>query len=169
MVISNKRNWLWLLVSVVLIWLDLWTKNLASSELTYGVPVKILPVLNVVLHHNPGAAFSFLADLGGAQVWLFSGIAIVVSAVMIVWLGRLKPEQKILSASLAFIIGGAIGNLWGRLELGYVVDFISFHYQSSYFPTFNVADIAINIGAGLMILDIVLNPEKKEQGVEKSG
>lgn len=168
MLISNKRNWLWLLVSVVLIWLDLWTKNLASSELTYGVPIEILPVFNLVLHHNPGAAFSFLADLGGPQVWLLSAIAIVVSVVMIVWLGRLKPGQKLLSASLAFIIGGAIGNLWGRLELGYVVDFISLHYQSSYFPTFNIADIAINIGAGLMILDIVLNPEKKESGVEKT-
>jgi len=167
--IPNKRNWLWLLVSVGLIWLDLWTKNLASSELTYGVPVEVLPMFNLVLQHNPGAAFSFLADLGGVQVWLFSAIAIVVSTIMIVWLGRLKPGQRLLSASLAFIVGGAIGNLWGRLELGYVVDFISVHYQSSYFPTFNIADIAINIGAGLMILDIVLNPEKEEPGLKKAG
>ncbi len=169
MLIPNKRNWLWLLVSVGLIWLDLWTKNLASSELTYGVPVEVLPMFNLVLQHNPGAAFSFLADLGGVQVWLFSAIAIVVSTIMIVWLGRLKPGQRLLSASLAFIVGGAIGNLWGRLELGYVVDFISVHYQSSYFPTFNIADIAINIGAGLMILDIVLNPEKEEPGLKKAG
>ncbi len=164
----NKRNWLWLLVSVALIALDLWTKNLASSELTYGIPVEIFPMVNITLQHNLGAAFSFLADVGGAQVWLFSGIAIVVSAIMIVWLGRLKPGQRLLSASLAFIIGGAIGNLWGRLELGYVVDFISVHYQSSYFPTFNVADIAINIGAGLMILDILLNPEKEKSVPEKA-
>ena len=168
MLIPNKRNWLWLLVSAVLIALDLWTKNLASAGLTYGVPVEILPVFNLVLHHNPGAAFSFLADLGGAQVWLFSGIAIVVSAIMTVWLGRLNPEHRLLSASLAFIIGGAIGNLWGRLELGYVVDFISLHYQSSYFPTFNIADIAINIGAGLMILDMVLNPEKEESNSDRA-
>ena len=168
MLIPNKRNWLWLLVSVGLIWLDLWTKNLASSELTYGVPVEVLPMFNLVLQHNPGAAFSFLADLGGVQVWLFSAIAIVVSTIMIVWLGRLKPGQRLLSASLAFIVGGAIGNLWGRLELGYVVDFISVHYQSSYFPTFNIADIAINIGAGLMILDIILNPEKAESESEKA-
>ena len=73
-----------------------------------------------------------------------------------------------MSASLAFIVGGAIGNVWGRIELGYVVDFISLHYQSSYFPTFNIADIAINIGAGLMILDIILNPEKAESESEKA-
>lgn len=168
MLIPNKSNWRWLLISVGLIWLDLWTKNLASSQLIYGRPVEVLPMFNLVLQHNPGAAFSFLADLGGAQVWLFSIIAIVVSVVMVVWLGRLKPDQRLLSASLAFIVGGAIGNVWGRIELGYVVDFISLHYQSSYFPTFNIADIAINIGAGLMILDIILNPEKAESESEKA-
>ena len=168
MLIPNKSNWRWLLISVALIWLDLWTKNLASSQLIYGRPVEVLPMFNLVLQHNPGAAFSFLADLGGAQVWLFSIIAIVVSVVMVVWLGRLKPDQRLLSASLAFIVGGAIGNVWGRIELGYVVDFISLHYQSSYFPTFNIADIAINIGAGLMILDIILNPEKAESESEKA-
>ena len=168
MLIPNKSNWRWLLISVGLIWLDLWTKNLASSQLIYGRPVEVLPMFNLVLQHNPGAAFSFLADLGGAQVWLFSIIAIVVSVVMVVWLGRLKPDQRLLSASLAFIVGGAIGNVWGRIELGYVVDFISLHYQSSYFPTFNIADIAINIGAGLMILDIILNPEKAEPESEKA-
>jgi len=168
MLIPNKRNWLWLSVSVVLIWLDLWTKGLASAQLTYGIPVEILPVFNLTLHHNTGAAFSFLADAGGFQVWLFSGIAIVVSIIMVIWLGRLKHEERLLSASLAFIIGGAVGNLWGRLELGYVVDFISVHYQSSYFPTFNVADIAINIGAGLMILDIVMNSEKEKSSAKKT-
>ena len=168
MLIPNKSNWRWLLISVALIGLDLWTKNLASSQLIYGRPVEVLPMFNLVLQHNPGAAFSFLADLGGAQVWLFSIIAIVVSVVMVVWLGRLKPDQRLLSASLAFIVGGAIGNVWGRIELGYVVDFISLHYQSSYFPTFNIADIAINIGAGLMILDIILNPEKAEPESEKA-
>lgn len=168
MLIPNKSNWRWLLISVGLIWLDLWTKNLASSQLIYGRPVEVLPMFNLVLQHNPGAAFSFLADLGGAQVWLFSIIAIVVSVVMVVWLGRLRPDQRLLSASLAFIVGGAIGNVWGRIELGYVVDFISLHYQSSYFPTFNIADIAINIGAGLMILDIILNPEKAESESEKA-
>ena len=168
MLIPNKSNWRWLLISVGLIWLDLWTKNLASSQLIYGRPVEVLPMFNLVLQHNPGAAFSFLADLGGAQVWLFSIIAIVVSVVMVVWLGRLKSDQRLLSASLAFIVGGAIGNVWGRIELGYVVDFISLHYQSSYFPTFNIADIAINIGAGLMILDIILNPEKAESESEKA-
>jgi signal peptidase II len=168
MLIPNKSNWRWLLISVALIGLDLWTKNLASSQLIYGRPVEVLPMFNLVLQHNPGAAFSFLADLGGAQVWLFSIIAIVVSVVMVVWLGRLKPDQRLLSASLAFIVGGALGNVWGRIELGYVVDFISLHYQSSYFPTFNIADIAINIGAGLMILDIILNPEKAESESEKA-
>lgn len=157
----NKHTIFWLSVSVLLVVLDHWTKFLASSELSYGQPVEVLPVFNLTLQHNPGAAFSFLADAGGWQRWFFTAISLLVSVILLVWLIRLKPADKLMAASLAFILGGAVGNLWDRLVLGYVVDFISVHYNSWYFPAFNIADSAITVGAGLMILDMLLHPEKK--------
>ncbi len=155
-----QQTAVWLGVALVIIALDQWTKTLASSQLSYGVPLEVLPVFNLTLLHNTGAAFSFLADAGGWQRWFFAILSAVVSVVLVVWLSRLKAEEKLLAASLAFILGGAVGNLWDRLLLGYVVDFIQVHYQSHYFPAFNIADSAITIGAGLMILDMFLNPEK---------
>lgn len=149
----------WLIVAVIIIALDQWTKYLASSLLSYGRPVEILPVFNLTLQHNTGAAFSFLADAGGWQRWFFTVISAVVSVFLLVWLFRLPAKQPVMSASLAFILAGAVGNLWDRITLGYVVDFISLHYNNAYFPAFNIADSAITIGAGFMILDMLLNPE----------
>ncbi len=157
----NKQRVVWLVVAIVIVALDQWTKFLASSKLSYGVPIEILPVFNLTLQHNTGAAFSFLADAGGWQRWFFTAVSIIVSVVLLLWLCRLKPTERLIAASLSFILGGAIGNLWDRFELGYVVDFISVHYQSWYFPAFNIADSAITIGAGLMILDMVMNADKK--------
>lgn len=156
----NRSKSIALLVAVIIIALDQWTKYLASTELSYGLPVEILPVFNLTLQHNTGAAFSFLADAGGWQRWFFTIVSAVVSIVLVVWLSRLRSEQSLMIASLSCILGGAIGNLWDRVVLGYVVDFISVHYGTWYFPTFNIADMAISIGAGLMILDIILNPEQ---------
>lgn len=156
----NRSKSIALLVAVIIIALDQWTKYLASAELSYGLPVEILPVFNLTLQHNTGAAFSFLADAGGWQRWFFTIVSAVVSIVLVVWLSRLRSEQSLMIASLSCILGGAIGNLWDRVVLGYVVDFISVHYGTWYFPTFNIADMAITIGAGLMILDIILNPEQ---------
>ena len=155
----NRSNSLGLLAAVMIIAVDQWTKYVASAELSYGLPVEILPVFDLTLQHNTGAAFSFLADAGGWQRWFFTIVSAVVSLVLVVWLVRLRSSQTLMIASLSCILGGAIGNLWDRIVLGYVVDFISIHYQTWYFPTFNVADMAISIGAGLMILDIVFNPE----------
>jgi signal peptidase II len=143
----------WYALAVAVVVLDQWSKGLATAYLEYGRPVRLLPVLNLTLHHNTGAAFSFLSQSGGWQRWFFSTVAIVVSAVLVVWLSRLRRPEWLLGLSLALILGGAIGNLWDRLALGYVVDFISVHYESAYFPTFNVADAAISVGAALMILD----------------
>ena len=156
----NRSKSIALLVAVIIIALDQWTKYLASTELNYGLPVEILPVFNLTLQHNTGAAFSFLADAGGWQRWFFTIVSAVVSIVLVIWLSRLRSEQSLMIASLSCILGGAIGNLWDRVVLGYVVDFISVHYGTWYFPTFNIADMAISIGAGLMILDIILNPEQ---------
>ena len=155
-----SRLWPWLLIVIVIIGLDQWTKVLADTQLKYGVPVEILPVFNLTLQYNEGAAFSFLSDAGGWQRWFFTAVSSIVSIVLVVWLFRLTAKEKLLAASLSLILGGAIGNLWDRVELGHVVDFISVHYQSHYFPAFNIADSAITVGAVFMLLDMFLNPEK---------
>lgn len=150
-----------LVLVVAVIALDQWTKYLATQLLDYGVPVRILPVFNLTLQHNTGAAFSLLADAGGWQRWLFTGISLLFSVVLVAWLLRLKDGQALLLVALSLILAGALGNLWDRLTLGYVVDFISVHYyQRWYFPAFNIADSAITVGAGLIILDMFINPER---------
>jgi signal peptidase II len=151
--------WAWYRIALVIVVLDQLVKLAVNIKLQYGVPVEILPVFNLTLQHNSGAAFSFLHDAGGWQRWFFAGIALIVSAVLTVWMARLPRTQRLLLASLTLILGGAIGNLIDRLRFGYVVDFISVHYGEHYFPAFNVADSAITIGAGLMLLDMLLNPQ----------
>jgi len=147
------RQSYWLLIAVVVVALDLWTKALASDLLNFGQPVRILPVLDFTLLHNRGAAFSFLSSESGWQRWLFAGIAIAVSVVIIVWVLQLKRHERWLAVALTLILGGALGNLYDRLTLGYVVDFIHFHWNYHYFPAFNLADTAITIGAAMMIID----------------
>jgi signal peptidase II len=149
-------------LALLVLVLDQWTKGLAESALEYGRPVQILPVLNMSLQYNTGAAFSFLRDAGGWQRWFFSAVAIVISLGLCVWLSRLQRGETLLAWSLTFILGGALGNLWDRLALGHVVDFISFHYGGAYFPAFNLADSAITLGAGLMILDAIIQARGSE-------
>jgi signal peptidase II len=151
----------WLLLVVAVIALDQWTKTLASQSLTYGRAVEVLSVFDLTLLHNKGAAFSFLSDAAGWQRWFFTAISSVVSIILLVWLLRLKRDEVWLAASLAFILGGAIGNLWDRIALGHVVDFISVHYQDNYFPAFNIADSAITLGATIMILDMLISAKEK--------
>lgn len=142
-----RRPLLWWLLAVVWILLDLATKALASSQLSYAAPVDVLPFFNLTLLHNTGAAFSFLADHPGWQRWLFAAIAVAATIGLSVWMLRLKRDEKLLGACLALIIGGALGNLHDRLVHGYVVDFLSFHAAGWYYPAFNVADIGITVGA----------------------
>jgi signal peptidase II len=149
----------WYRLAVVLVIVDQLTKVWATATLEYNTPKVVLPILNITLHHNTGAAFSFLHDAGGWQRWLFSGIALVVGAGIAIWMARLKRGQVLLMASLALVLAGALGNVIDRLRFGYVVDFISVHYGDAYFPTFNIADSAITIGAILMLLDMVRNPQ----------
>jgi signal peptidase II len=157
----------WFLLALVVLLLDQYTKGLASAQLQYGQPVQVLPVFNLTLQHNEGAAFSFLSEAGGWQRWFFTIIASAVSVVLAVWLTRLQRGQILLAASLALILGGAVGNLWDRVALGYVVDFISVHYEGRYFPAFNIADSGISVGAVLMILDAFINGDGKEKGEQK--
>ncbi|POP53854.1 signal peptidase II [Zhongshania marina] len=162
MAAERRSRVFWLLVAVAVIMLDQVTKYFANTQLDYANPVEILPVLDITLHYNRGAAFSFLSDAGGWQRWFFTAIALVVSGYICVWLMRLKREQWLLSFALALVLGGALGNLWDRMYFGHVVDFISVHWGASYFPTFNIADAGISVGACLLLLDMVLNPEPKK-------
>ncbi len=146
----------WLLLTAVIVVLDLWTKSLASASLEYAQPVVILPVLNLTLVHNTGAAFSMFADAGGWQQLFFIVVASVISVVLVIWIARLRPEERWLAAALALVLGGALGNLYDRVTLGYVVDFVSVHYQGWYFPAFNVADAAITVGAVMIFIDMFL-------------
>ena len=148
-----------MVLAAAVVLLDQWTKVLADTRLQYGAAVELLPFFNLLLQYNQGAAFSFLSEAGGWQRWFFTAISSVVSVVLVIWVYRLNAQQKMLAIALTLILGGAIGNLWDRVLLGYVIDFISIHYQQSYFPAFNIADSAISIGAALMILDIFIHPE----------
>ena len=145
----------WYLLSLAVIVLDHITKYLASAHLEYGELVTLLPVLDLTLLHNRGAAFSFLSDAGGWQRWFFAAIAVGASAWIAFWLQRLPAGKRWLAASLALILGGALGNLIDRVLLGHVVEFIFFHWKSSYFPAFNVADSAITLGAIMMVIEIL--------------
>jgi signal peptidase II len=150
------------LVSLVVVVLDQWTKKLAVSELADGF-VKVTDFFSLVLAYNKGAAFSFLSDAGGWQRWFFTIIAAAVSAVLVVWIYRLKQHEKLLAIALALVLGGAIGNLYDRVMLGHVVDFILVHYQENYFPAFNIADSAISVGAVLLILDAFLQGKENRE------
>jgi len=145
-----------LLMSVVIVLLDLWTKGLATESLTLYRPVGITSWLNMTLAHNYGAAFSFLSDAGGWQRWLFTGLASVVTLVLIVWLFRLTAREKRTAVGLGLIIGGAVGNLIDRIVNGYVVDFIDVFYRNWHWPAFNLADSAITGGVILLLLDALL-------------
>lgn len=160
-----RRPLLWWLLTIVWIILDLATKALASSSLTYATPVEVLPFFNLTLLHNTGAAFSFLADHPGWQRWFFAAIAVAATIGLSIWMTRLKRDEKVLGACLALIIGGALGNLYDRLVHGYVVDFLSFHAAGWYYPAFNVADIGITVGAiGLIWESIFAERRRARRG-----
>lgn len=165
--LNGSRVLWWYALALVIIALDQYTKGLATEALDYGRPVEVFSWFNLTLQHNTGAAFSFLSDAGGWQRYFFSIIAVIISAVLVIWLFRLQRNQWLLALSLALILGGALGNLWDRLMLGYVVDFISVHYGGRYFPAFNLADSAISLGAACMVFDSFFSPDgskSKEEG-----
>lgn len=148
---ESSIRWVWLSVFVVV--LDQFVKYLASIYLSYHEPVTIFPGFALTLVHNTGAAFSFLRDAGGWQRWFFMCLSGGVSIALVVWLYRLPPRNRWLACSLALVLGGAVGNLWDRITLGYVIDFIDIYYRQWHWPAFNVADSAISIGAVMLIID----------------
>jgi signal peptidase II len=156
--------WVWLLVSAVVIVLDLYTKQWASASLELYRPQEVLSWLNITLAHNYGAAFSFLSDAGGWQRWFFIVLASAVSLALLVWLLRLARHEWITALGLALVLGGAIGNLVDRIQLGYVVDFIDVHFSGWHYPAFNVADSAITCGVILLLLDtLLINSSRKTE------
>lgn len=142
---------LWLSALVVL--LDQASKFAVLLNFREYEVLTIWPVFNLTLVFNTGAAFSFLSDAGGWQRWFFVLVAVVISLVMVVWLRRLQPGERLTGFGLAFIIGGAVGNLIDRLWLGKVVDFLQWHWQEWYWPAFNLADSAITLGVVLLLIE----------------
>ena len=158
----GRLSWLWLTLLVLVI--DQASKVYFDSALQMYQQVVIIPdYFSWTLAYNTGAAFSFLADSAGWQRWLFALIAVVVSAVLVVWLKRLGRNDTWLAIALALILGGALGNLYDRIVYGHVVDFILVHWQNRwYFPAFNFADSAICVGAVMLALDMFKSKKSGE-------
>ncbi len=158
----QESGWRWLWITGVFVVLDQLTKLWIVSSVTHDIYV--LPVLNIIHTTNEGAAWSMFADWGGSQRWMLSGLAVVISIAIIVWLRRLPlASQGLLIGGLVLILSGAIGNVIDRLRLGHVIDFIEVHWGASSFPAFNVADAAISVGAALVILDSLLEHRREKR------
>jgi signal peptidase II len=145
----------WLALALVILIADQFTKTLILGYYRLGDSTVVTSFFNIVRAHNTGAAFSFLAGASGWQRWLFTGIGIAAT-VLILWMLKSHAGQKLFSFALACILGGAVGNVVDRLLHGYVVDFLDFHWAGWHFPAFNVADAGISIGAACLILDEIL-------------
>ncbi len=154
----GESGWRWLPLSALLVVADQASKGWIEARYLLGESTPVLPVLDIVRLHNPGAAFSFLAGAGGWQRWFLSALAIGVSIGIVWWLRQMHAgRERLLAVSFALILAGALGNVIDRIEHGYVVDFIHAHWGGAYFPAFNIADMAISVGAGLMLLDAFLD------------
>jgi len=143
--------WRWLWLSAAIVAADQATKALVLARFVPGEELPVTGFFSLVLAFNSGAAFSMLASAPGWQRWFFVGIAVAAS-VFLIWMLR-RGGERTLCAGLALVLGGAIGNLWDRLAIGRVVDFLLFHYHEWAWPAFNVADSAITVGAALLIVD----------------
>ncbi|AOM41252.1 signal peptidase II [Xenorhabdus hominickii] len=157
---STGLRWLWLVVVILI--LDLGSKHLVLQHLALYNPIPLIPSFNLMYAQNLGAAFSFLADKGGWQRWFFALIAIVISVVLMVMMYRSSAKQKLSNIAYALVIGGALGNLFDRLVHGFVVDFIDFYVGEWHWPTFNIADSAICIGAALIIIESFISQDDKK-------
>ncbi|HET9862367.1 MAG TPA: signal peptidase II [Steroidobacteraceae bacterium] len=159
---ASGIRWVW--ISFAVIAFDQLTKLWIQRSMSLYENIEVLPVLNIFHTFNPGAAWSMLAGAGGWQRWMFSILALGVSIALLVWLRRLAvATHALLVTGLTLIMGGAIGNLIDRLYLGHVVDFIQVHWGDSYFPSFNVADSAISIGAALVVFDTLREAQREKR------
>jgi signal peptidase II len=166
---NTGLRWLWL--TLIFLIIDQITKHWVANTFDYRETLAVLPFFNITYVHNPGAAFSFLADQGGWQRWFFTAIAAIASIVFIIWMAKTPKKQRLLSIALAFILSGAMGNLIDRVLFGYVIDFLDFHWHGSHFAAFNVADSVIFIGAALMIIESFTqqnNQQNSQQSNQKN-
>ena len=159
---ARGRAAAWLMLSALVVLADQASKAYIVRHFGEFEFTRVLPVLDITRMHNVGAAFSFLASASGWQRWLFIGLALGVSAGIVVWVCRLpRGAPALLAGGLALVLGGALGNVVDRIRLGAVVDFIHFHWHGAYFPAFNVADSAITVGAACLLLDALFESRRK--------
>lgn len=159
---KNSLFWLWLALAALVIVFDQFTKRLIVNWVAYNDSIPVTSFLNIVHVVNRGAAFSFLAGADGWQRWAFTALGLAVSAVIVVMLMR-NSQQRLFACALTLIMGGAIGNVIDRIAYGHVVDYIQVHWHDQwYFPSFNVADSAITVGAVLLVLDELLRVRRSK-------
>ena len=156
--LNTGLRWLWVVVVVVA--LDRISKMLALHYLTEYVPYPVVPFFNLTLAYNKGAAFSFLNQASGWQVWFFGFLAVVVSVVILFQMHKMSSQQRWLNIAFALIMGGALGNLSDRICYGHVIDFIDLYVSRFHWPVFNLADSAICIGAVMIVIDVVIKQKK---------
>jgi len=147
----SESGIMWIFLAIACFIADQLTKLWVSASFEYREVLEVLPVFNLTLAHNYGAAFSMLSEAGGWQRWMFSGLAIIASVIILGWLRRTPKSLRVFCISLTLILGGALGNVFDRLVHGYVIDFLDFHWGNAHFPAFNIADTAITVGAILML------------------
>ena len=153
------RIWLWL--SFLIVALDQISKWLVDRSMRLYESIPLIPSFQLTYLRNEGAAFSFLSSAGGWQRWFFIALALTASLSIGFWLGRLGKNKKLEAIGWALVLGGAIGNLIDRLLFGYVIDFLDVYYQNWHWPAFNVADSAITVGVGLLLLDAMRSPKNE--------
>ena len=158
---SHANMLRWLSISAIVVALDLYTKRLVQQAFEYGDHHAVTSFFDLVRYHNEGAAFSFLANAGGWQRFFFTGISVIAAAV-IIYLLRKHSQNKLFCFGLALVLGGALGNLYDRVTLGYVVDFLYFYYQQWAWPAFNVADSAICVGVAVLLLESFISGNSKK-------
>lgn len=152
--------WLWLSLSTIII--DLLIKYEVVQRFEFGESLNVLPIFNLTYTRNTGAAFSFLAEHSGWQKYFFLALAVIISGALVVMLARNSISKKLENVAYALIIGGALGNAIDRAYNGYVVDYLDFYWDIYHYPVFNFADIAIVMGASLLILESLMDSKKKK-------
>ncbi|PCK03663.1 MAG: signal peptidase II [Alteromonadaceae bacterium] len=149
--------WCWYLFALIVVILDLFSKKWASSNFALYDREMVFSMFDLTLRHNYGAAFNFLAQEGGWQRAFLASVSSAVSIGLIVWIARLDQSKRLEALGMALILGGALGNLYDRATLGYVVDFILLHYKEMEFPVFNIADLAITLGVVILFWDALFD------------
>ncbi len=152
-----KKLWGWYFLSFLIFGADQWTKHVAELKLSAYQPYPVLPMFNLTLAYNTGAAFSFLSHAGDWHRWFFAGFSLIMSVIFVVWMARLTLKAYLQLVAISLILGGTLGNFYDRMFYGHVIDFIQIYYGDYSWPVFNLADSAICVGALLLLLDLSRN------------